>query len=218
MSVAPSSWHRSSTKASTKKVQRLGQHHSKCHPTSCIFFYSKESSEHPDKFPKPGQVQAQGRRVVEHWGNLIVLFVHCICQIVTKVSWRIQPFSGNQRFSSTHSWSRSRPRRSSASSLLIPSRSERVAWYDVAGVKKGICPMDLDENLMKSKIANTCECHVNAVTLQRNLDYMILQCICTWKLQREHRSPGKQWLQSIPWRLVWESSVASAAWRQGREC
>lgn len=30
------------------------------------FFYSKESSEHPDKFPKPGQVQAQGRRVVEH--------------------------------------------------------------------------------------------------------------------------------------------------------
>ena len=140
MSVAPSSWHRSSTKASTKKVQRLGQHHSKCHPTSCIFFYSKESSEHPDKFPKPGQVQAQGRRVVEHWGNLIVLFVHCICQIVTKVSWRIQPFSGNQRFSSTHSWSRSRPRRSSASSLLIPSRSERVAWYDVAGVKKRHLP------------------------------------------------------------------------------
>ena len=58
--------------------------------------------------------------------------------------------------------------------------------------------MELDENLMKSKIANTCECHVNAVTLQRNLDYMILQCICTWKLQREHRSPGTQWLQSIP--------------------
>ena len=176
MSVAPSSWHRSSTKASTKKVQRLGQHHSKCHPTSCIFFYSKESSEHPDKFPKPGQVQAQGRRVVEHWGNLIVLFVHCICQIVTKVSWRIQPFSGNQRFSSTHSWSRSRPRRSSASSLLIPSRSERVAWYDVAGVKKKAFAR---WNLMKTWWSQRLPTLVNAMSMQWRYNAILIIWFCS---------------------------------------
>ena len=131
----------------------------------CLLTSQKKSQDIPKPLSKPGwpPLQTQSRRIVEQWGNLIVVFF-VSSEVLSNIEFWLW------KFIKIRPWLPDIPGTGAGFEEALPGtwwcRAAVNAWCDRhRGKKRLLCPITVVDNGMRWKNATSGHCHVNTMVL-----------------------------------------------------